>query len=38
MAQGGSVDYFRKAVFNYPTLAEAYNVAARDGLRKVGIV
>ncbi|CAM9647955.1 unnamed protein product [Ectocarpus sp. 13 AM-2016] len=38
MAQGGSVDYFRTAVFNYPTLAEAYNVAARDGLRKVGIM
>ncbi|CAN0370396.1 unnamed protein product [Ectocarpus sp. 6 AP-2014] len=38
MAQGGSVDYFRTAVFNYPTLAEAYNVAARDGLRKVGII
>ncbi|CAN0128840.1 unnamed protein product, partial [Hapterophycus canaliculatus] len=37
-ASGGSVDYFRTAVFNYPTLAEAYNVAARDGLRKVGIV
>lgn len=37
MSQGGSIDYFRTAVFNYPTLAEAYNVACRDGLRKVGI-
>ncbi|CAM9635148.1 unnamed protein product [Ascophyllum nodosum] len=38
MSQGGSIDYFRTAVFNYPTLAEAYNQAARDGLRKVGTV
>ena len=32
---GGSVEYFRDAVFNYPTLAEAYKVAALDGLHKV---
>ena len=38
MSQGGSIDYFRTAVFNYPTLAEAYNQAARDGLRKVGTI
>lgn len=32
---GGSVEYFRDTVFNYPTLAEAYKVAALDGLNKV---
>jgi NAD(P) transhydrogenase len=32
---GGKVDYFRDAVFNYPTLAEAYKVAALDGLNKL---
>src|SRR6202011_2704420 len=26
-----SVEYFRDIVFNYPTLAEAYTVAALDG-------
>lgn len=31
----GSVTYFRDAVFNYPTLAEAYKVAALDGLYKL---
>jgi hypothetical protein len=33
--RGGSVDYFRDAVFNYPTLAEAYKVAALDGLNRI---
>ena len=32
---GGTVEYFRDAVFNYPTLAEAYKVAAHDGLNKL---
>jgi NAD(P) transhydrogenase len=32
---GGSVDDFRDMVFNYPTLAEAYKVAALDGLNKL---
>jgi len=32
---GGSVEYFRDMVFNYPTLAEAYKVAALDGLNKL---
>jgi NAD(P) transhydrogenase len=32
---GGLVDYFRDMVFNYPTLAEAYKVAALDGLNKL---
>jgi NAD(P) transhydrogenase len=30
MAFGGGLDYFLDAVFNYPTLAEAYKVAALD--------
>jgi NAD(P) transhydrogenase len=32
---GAGVEYFRDAVFNYPTLAEAYKVAALDGLNKL---
>lgn len=35
LALGGTIDYFRDAVFNYPTLAEAYKVAALDGLNKL---
>jgi len=31
----GSVEYLRDAVFNYPTFAEAYKVAALDGLYKL---
>jgi len=31
----GSVEYFRDMVFNYPKLAEAYRVAALDGLNKL---
>jgi len=34
---GGTIEYFRDTVFNYPTLAEAYKAAAVDGLRKVGL-
>lgn len=34
MSLGGTVEYFRDGVFNYPTLAEAYKVAALDGLNK----
>jgi NAD(P) transhydrogenase len=30
MGCGGSVDYLVDTVFNYPTLAEAYKVAALD--------
>ena len=29
---GGTIDYFVQAVFNYPTLADAYKYAAYDGL------
>jgi hypothetical protein len=32
---GGSVEYFHDMVFNYPTLAEAYKVAALNGLNKL---
>ncbi len=32
---GGTLKYFRDTVFNYPTLAEAYKVAALDGLNKM---
>jgi NAD(P) transhydrogenase len=35
LALGGTVEYFRDAVFNYPTLAEAYKVAALNGLNKL---
>jgi len=31
----GSVEYFRDIVFNYPTLAAAYEAAALDGLNKL---
>jgi NAD(P) transhydrogenase len=36
MALGGSVRYFIDNVFNYPTLAECYKVAALAGLNKLG--
>lgn len=32
---GGTIEYFRDTVFNYPTLAEAYKVAALDGINKL---
>jgi NAD(P) transhydrogenase len=35
MAYGGTVPYFVDTVFNYPTLAEAYKIAAFDGLNKL---
>jgi NAD(P) transhydrogenase len=35
LALGGTLEYFRDAVFNYPTLAEAYKVAALSGLNKL---
>lgn len=31
----GTLEYFRDTVFNYPTFAEAYKVAALNGLNKV---
>lgn len=33
---GGTLDYFLDAVFNYPTFAECYKVAARDAAEKMG--
>jgi NAD(P) transhydrogenase len=35
MGNGGTVDYLVDAVFNYPTLAEAYKVAALDAVNKI---
>ncbi|HUJ30062.1 MAG TPA: Si-specific NAD(P)(+) transhydrogenase [Candidatus Acidoferrum sp.] len=35
LAYDGTIEYFRDTVFNYPTLAEAYKVAALDGLNKL---
>ena len=35
LALGGKVDYFVDTVFNYPTLAECYKVAALDGYNKL---
>ncbi len=34
MSLDAPIQYFRDTVFNYPTLAEAYKVAALDGLNK----
>jgi NAD(P) transhydrogenase len=36
MAFNGSISYFVDTVFNYPTLAEAYKIAALNGLKRVG--
>jgi len=35
MALDGTLDYFVNTVFNYPTLAECYKVAALDGFNKL---
>ncbi len=35
MALGGTIEYFRDTVFNYPTMAEAYKIAALNGLNKL---
>jgi NAD(P) transhydrogenase len=32
----GKIDYFVDTVFNYPTLAECYKIAALDGLNRLG--
>ena len=32
---GGTLDYFVESVFNYPTLAECYKVAALDAMNKL---
>jgi NAD(P) transhydrogenase len=36
MALNGTMDYFIDTVFNYPTLAECYKVAAFNGLGRLG--
>jgi len=38
MGCGGTVDYLVDAVFNYPTLSEAYKVAALDAMNKMRAV
>ena len=38
MGLGGTVDYLVDAVFNYPTLAESYKVAALDSMNKMRAV
>ena len=35
MTMSATMEYFRGTVFNYPTLAEAYKVAALDGLNNI---
>jgi NAD(P) transhydrogenase len=35
MGLGGTVDYFVDSVFNYPTLAESYKVAALDARNRL---
>ncbi len=35
MAFNGGIDYLTQAVFNYPTLSQAYKTAALDGMNKI---
>lgn len=35
MGFNGGIDYLTQAVFNYPTLAQAYKTAALDGMNKI---
>jgi NAD(P) transhydrogenase len=35
MAAGMAIDYFVESIFNYPTLAECYKVAALNGLNRL---
>ena len=35
MSLNGTLEYFVSTVFNYPTLAECYKVAALDGYNKL---
>ncbi|MEM7455561.1 MAG: Si-specific NAD(P)(+) transhydrogenase, partial [Planctomycetota bacterium] len=37
MTLGGTIDYFRQNVFNHPSMAESYKVAALDGLNRTCI-
>jgi NAD(P) transhydrogenase len=38
IAAGMPIDYFIESVFNYPTLAECYKVAALDGINRIRLV
>jgi len=38
MGCGGTVDYLVDTVFNYPTLAESYKVAALDAMNKMRLI
>ena len=38
LALGGGLDYFLKTVFNYPTMAECYKVAAYRAANKLSVV
>ena len=38
MGFDGTIEYFRDTVFNYPTMAECYKVAALDGLNKLTLL
>jgi len=35
LASGGTLDAFTQAVYNYPSLSEAYAAAALDGLERL---
>jgi NAD(P) transhydrogenase len=35
LALDGTIEYFRDSIFNYPTFAEAYKIAAHNGLNKL---
>ncbi|MCL4125190.1 UNVERIFIED_CONTAM: hypothetical protein GTU68_049587, partial [Idotea baltica] len=35
MSFSGTIEYLCEAVFNYPTLGQAYKIAALDGMNKV---
>jgi NAD(P) transhydrogenase len=37
LAFNGTIDYFIDTVFNYPTLAECYKVAAFEGINRLGL-
>jgi len=37
MIEGGKLDYFIDTVFNYPTLAEVYKLAALNGFNKLDV-
>ncbi len=37
LAFHGTIDYFLNTVFNYPTMAECYKIAALDGLSRITV-